>query len=77
MANADDVANVRRRKFLKGASLAGAAAFATPLKAMAQERAATPAGNSVPLPNRAAETAPPPALAAPLPVAPASRSEHP
>jgi len=62
MANADDVANVRRRKFLKGASLAGAAAFATPLKAMAQERAATPAGNSVPLPNRAAETAPPPAL---------------
>ncbi len=50
-----------RRGFLKGAGLAGAAAFAAPLKAAAQTQAA-PARNPVPLPNKAAETQVPPAL---------------
>src|SRR5215831_21029579 len=51
--------NLRRRGFLKGAGLAGAAAFAAPLKAVAQTE--TPRA-AVPLPNRAAETAVPPDL---------------
>jgi acetolactate synthase-1/2/3 large subunit len=54
-----DVPNLKRRKFLKGAGFAGAAAFATPLKAVAQTQQAP---RSVPLPNKAAEIAPPPAL---------------
>src|SRR5262245_21524538 len=60
MSKRDDVPNVKRRGFLKGAGLAGAAALATPLKAVAAQTA--PARNAVPLPNRAAETAVPPAL---------------
>ena len=61
MSKKTDIPNVKRRRFLKGAGLAGAAALATPLKAVAAQsarRRATP----VPLPNRAAETAVPPAL---------------
>ena len=59
MSEQNDVPNVKRRGFLKGAGIAGAAAFAAPLTAVAQTRPA-PAG--APLPNRAAETSPPPAL---------------
>ena len=58
MSEKKDVPNVERRKFLKSAGLAGAAAFATPLTAVAQTRAPT-TDNPVPLPNRAAETAVP------------------
>ena len=61
MSQQRDVPNLKRRKFLKGAGFAGAAALTTPLSAVAQNRPAQ-APNSVPLPNRAAETAPPPAL---------------
>ena len=61
MSNDKDVPDVRRRKFLKGAGLAGAAAMAAPLNAVAQPRPA-PANNPGPLPNKAAETAIPPAL---------------
>jgi acetolactate synthase I/II/III large subunit len=61
MSQQPDVPNSRRRKFLKGAGLAGAAALATPLTAMAQTKAGE-ASRAVPLPNRAAEIAPPPAL---------------
>src|SRR5262245_65660654 len=60
MSKQADVPNVKRRGFLKGAGLAGAAALATPLKAVAAQTA--PARDAVPLPNRAAETAVPPAL---------------
>jgi acetolactate synthase-1/2/3 large subunit len=53
-----DVPNEKRRSFLKGATFAGAA-LAAPREAAAQ----TPPGrNPVPLPNKAAETQPPPAL---------------
>ena len=55
-----DVPNEKRRSFLKGATFAGAAALAAPPDATAQVQA--PARNPVPLPNKAAETAPPPAL---------------
>jgi acetolactate synthase-1/2/3 large subunit len=53
-----DVPNEKRRRFLKGATFAGAAALAVPRGAAAQ----APARNPVPLPNRVAETAPPAAL---------------
>src|SRR5262249_16836592 len=55
-----DVPNEKRRRFLKGATFAGAAALAAPNDASAQVQA--PARNPMPLPNKAAETAPPPAL---------------
>ena len=61
MSKQTDVPNVKRRRFLKGAGLAGAAALASPLKAVAAQTTA-PARNAVPLPNRAAETQVPPAL---------------
>jgi acetolactate synthase-1/2/3 large subunit len=61
MAKRKDTTDVKRRGFLKGAGLAGAAALAAPLKVAAQTPAA-PARGTPPLPNRAAETAPPPAL---------------
>ena len=61
MPNKSDVPDIKRRKFLRGAGLAGAAAVAAPLSAVAQPRTA-PAGNAVPMPNRAAETAVPPEL---------------
>ena len=60
MSKTTDVPNVKRRRFLKGAGLAGAAALTTPLQAVAAQTA--PARNTVPLPNRAAETAVPAAL---------------
>jgi acetolactate synthase I/II/III large subunit len=53
-----DVPNEKRRSFLKGATFAGAA-LAAPREAAAQS---PPARNPVPLPDRAAETQPPPAL---------------
>ena len=62
MANQDDLPNVRRRKFLKGAGFAGAAALAAPIHAAAQVPAPA-ARNPVPLPDKAAETAIPPAEA--------------
>ena len=52
------VPNPGRRKLLKGAGLAGAAAIASPLNAMAQTQSAQPP-RKVPLPDKAAETAPP------------------
>jgi acetolactate synthase-1/2/3 large subunit len=60
MADENDIPDARRRNFLKGAGVAGAAAFAAPMQAIAQTQ--TPAAKSVPLPNKAAETAIPPAL---------------
>ena len=54
-----EVPNEKRRSFLKGATFAGAAALTAPPDAKAQVQA--PARN-VPLPNKAAETQPPPAL---------------
>jgi len=59
MSTKNDRPNLKRRGFLKGASLAGAAAFAVPLKAVAQSE---PQRGAVPLPDRAAETQVPPAL---------------
>ncbi len=56
-----DGPDIKRRKFLKGAGLAGAAAMAAPLNAVAQPRT-PPAGNAVPMPNRAAETGVPPEM---------------
>src|SRR5215813_6297848 len=53
MSKSKDVANVRRRGFLKGAGFAGAAALTAPLKAVAQP---APVRNAVPLPDKAAET---------------------
>jgi hypothetical protein len=50
-----DVPNEKRRRFLKGATLAGAAALAAPREAAAQAPAPR---NPVPLPNKVAETAP-------------------
>src|SRR3982074_2629968 len=61
MSKAKDGTHAGRRGFLKGAGLAGAAAFTAPLRAVAQAPAAG-TRNPVPLPNKAAETAPPPAL---------------
>ena len=61
MSNKPDLPDAKRRSFLKGAGLAGAAAVAAPLTAVAQPRPA-PAANPVPMPNRVAETAPPPEL---------------
>src|SRR5262245_5550643 len=61
MRKGDTGHDPKRRTFLKGAGFAGAAALTTPLKAVAQTQAET-AANAVPLPNRAAETAVPPAL---------------
>src|SRR6266478_2547007 len=61
MSKTKDGTHAGRRGFLKGAGLAGAAAFAAPLRAAAQTQAA-PARNPVPLPNKAAETQVPPAL---------------
>jgi acetolactate synthase-1/2/3 large subunit len=61
MSKKTEIPNIRRRGFLKGAGLAGAAALATPLKAVAAQQAA-PQRNAVPLPNRAAETQVPPAM---------------
>ena len=61
MSKTKDGTHAGRRGFLKGAGLAGVAAFAAPLKAVAQTPTAG-ARNPVPLPNKAAETAPPPAL---------------
>jgi acetolactate synthase-1/2/3 large subunit len=54
-----DVPNEKRRRFLKGATLAGAAALAAPREAAAQAPAPR---NPVPLPDKVAETAPPAAL---------------
>ncbi|HXJ00507.1 MAG TPA: thiamine pyrophosphate-dependent enzyme [Micropepsaceae bacterium] len=62
MSREKDVPNVKRRRFLKGAGLAGAAAIAAPLNAVAQTGAPAPANNPVPLPNKAAETQVPPEL---------------
>jgi acetolactate synthase I/II/III large subunit len=53
-----DVPNEKRRSFLKGATIAGAAALAAPREAAAQ----APARNPVPPPNRVAETAQPAVL---------------
>jgi len=61
MADANDIPDARRRNFLKGAGIAGAAAFAAPIHAVAQTQPPA-AARSVPLPNKAAETAVPPAL---------------
>jgi acetolactate synthase-1/2/3 large subunit len=61
MSKKTEIPNIRRRAVLKGAGLAGAAALATPLKAVAAQQAA-PQRNAVPLPNRAAETQVPPAM---------------
>jgi acetolactate synthase-1/2/3 large subunit len=55
-----DVPDEKRRQFLKGATFAGAAALTTPHEAAAQVQ--SPSRNPVPLPNKAAETQPPPAL---------------
>jgi acetolactate synthase-1/2/3 large subunit len=55
-----DAPNEKRRQFLKGATFAGAAALTAPHEAAAQVQ--SPARNPVPLPNKAAEAAPPPAL---------------
>jgi acetolactate synthase-1/2/3 large subunit len=60
MSKKTNAMDMKRRGFLKGASLAGAAALATPLKAVAQT--APPGRNAVPMPDRAAETQVPPAL---------------
>jgi acetolactate synthase-1/2/3 large subunit len=59
MARKTDLPNPKRRSFLKGAGLAGAAAIATPLTATAAQTPA-PARNPVPMPNRAAEVGTPP-----------------
>src|ERR1700680_2052261 len=59
MSNHDDVPDLKRRRFFKGATLAGAAALSAPLDAAAQSAAPRP---GVPLPNREAETAVPAAL---------------
>jgi acetolactate synthase I/II/III large subunit len=56
MSKKSDTPNLKRRGFLKGAGVAGVAAFATPLKAVAQPAPQRP---PVPLPDKAAETAPP------------------
>ena len=61
MSKTKDGTHAGRRGFLKGAGLAGVAAFAAPLKAVAQAPAVG-ARNPVPLPNKVAETAPPHAL---------------
>ncbi len=58
MTKRKDGTGASRRGFLKGAGLAGAAAMAAPLKAVAAQQTA-PARGTPPLPNRAAETAPP------------------
>jgi acetolactate synthase-1/2/3 large subunit len=55
----DDVPDLNRRSFFKGATLAGAAALSAPLDAGAQNAAPRP---GVALPNRVAETAVPAAL---------------
>jgi acetolactate synthase I/II/III large subunit len=52
---------VKRRQFFKGATLAGAAAFAAPLAAQSPAQSPPPRP-AVPLPDRAAEAAVPPAL---------------
>ena len=62
MSRKPDLPDAERRSFLKGAGLAGAAAVAAPLTTVAQPARPAPAGNPVPMPNRAAETAPPPEL---------------
>jgi len=59
VSNRDDIPNKKRRDFFKGATLAGAAALSAPIDAVAQAPAPRP---SVPQPDRAAETAIPPAL---------------
>ena len=61
MSQQQDMPDPKRRTFLKGAGFAGAAALTTPLKAVAQPTPSETA-NAVPLPNRAAESAPPPEL---------------
>ncbi len=59
MSERDDIPDMKRRQFFKGATLAGAAAISLPREAAAQ----TPAPRAgVPLPDRAAETAVPAAL---------------
>jgi acetolactate synthase-1/2/3 large subunit len=59
MAKRESPPNPKRRSFLKGAGLAGAAALATPLAAK-PANAAAPARNPVPMPDRAAEAGIPP-----------------
>jgi acetolactate synthase-1/2/3 large subunit len=59
MSKRDDVPDLKRRNFFKGATLAGAAALTAPLDVAAQNTA--PRAGVAP-PNRAAETAVPPAL---------------
>jgi len=63
MSSHDEIPDVKRRQFFKGATLAGAAALAAPFDAVAQAPTQTPAPRpGAPLPNRAAETAVPAAL---------------
>jgi acetolactate synthase-1/2/3 large subunit len=59
MSKRDDVPDLKRRNFFKGAVLAGAAALSAPLDAAAQN--AAPRAGVAP-PNRVAETAVPPTL---------------
>src|SRR5256885_10740136 len=59
MAKRKDGAGVGRRRFLKGAALAGAAAAATPLSAQALTQAPGKPRGVVPLPVLAAETGTP------------------
>src|SRR5262245_41782966 len=61
MTKKADTPNLKRRGFLKGAGLAGAAAITAPLKAAAAAQAPAPARAPVPMPDRAAEAGTPPA----------------
>ena len=61
MSDHNDIPDIKRRQFFKGATLAGAAALSVPLDSAAQAQA--PAQRpAIPPPNRAAETAVPAAL---------------
>ena len=63
MAKRDDVPDLKRRNFFKGATLAGAAALSAPFDAAAQNAdQGTAARSAVAPPNRLAETAVPAAL---------------
>ncbi len=59
MSKRDDVPDLKRRNFFKGATLAGAAALSAPFDAAGQN--AAPRAGVAP-PNRVAETAVPAAL---------------
>ena len=61
MSDHNDIPDIKRRQFFKGATLAGAAALSVPLDSAAQAQA--PAQRpAIPPPNRTAETAVPAAL---------------